>query len=167
MAHIIDLLRDLIRSPMVRAYALAMALLLASFAVVEPSIIIDVLDCFVMAAAICAAVRFSPPVLTSMRQRDPQPYDILLMGILGVVVGEGLTRSLRQIGVEFGFVAVRDLPHLFAIFTALVVFSVFMLVFAPPFQRGTVRLSPFATLAITLVIGASLSIVVLALRWWW
>lgn len=156
---------DLMRSPILHALAMFSALFLVAFMFLPLRLVNDVLDSFVVAASISVLIRYARPALRGLRKGKPDAADMLIVASTGVVLGLGLLRIMRELGLDFGARRTPLSGYLFGGCTVLIVFSMFLKASAPPFRDGMYRLSPMKTVLMGVIGGTVLSAVILAIRW--
>lgn len=156
--------RDLANSPIARALTLFAAVFVIASFFIRPVRGNDILDSFTIAGGALVVVRFGPRALAGLRTPHPDGPDVLIVSIVGVAVSILLIRILRAVGLEFGLLHSPAVAYLFAAITALMVFSMFLQVVAPPLRQGTVTLTPYFALLLALVAGVLMATIVLILR---
>lgn len=159
---------QLFRSPIIRAGLIFSLLFGVAFAIWPPQAVNDALDAFVIAGAALTLWRFGAEAWHGMRQENPDGPSVLIVAIFGLVASVGAIRILRELGLELGLIGSRGVGVAFGIITAVMVFSIFLLVIAPPVHNGRVRLSPWWALGLALASGMLLTVLLLTTRhhWW-
>lgn len=156
---------EILRSPIIQAMVAFGVIFAAAFAFLPHQLVNDILDSFCVAGCIVFIVRFHAPVAEALRARRPDAPAVWLVAISGTVLSVGLIRALREVGLELGLLESPAVGYVFGGITVLMVFSIFLQIAAPPFRHGTLRLSPWAALAIAFVSGTLMASVVIGIRY--
>lgn len=123
--------------------------------ILTPSQINDALDCFVVSGAVAVLIRYGKPFWWALKARRPRPEQILIASICGMCISTGGLRIFRQFGLEMDLISDQVILYSMALITAVMIFSIFLKVIAPP-VHGTDSSSPWAAVLFAIVSGSVL-----------
>lgn len=157
---------DFLRSPLVQSSAVFALLFVAAFALVPFALVNDVLDGFAIAGSILAAYRFGCHAREALGARKPDGPQVLIVGVAGIVLSIGAIRALREFGLELGLLQSAAVAYAFGAITVMMVFSIFLLVIAPPIRHEghSLNLTPWTALALALLSGSVLTGLIVVAR---
>jgi hypothetical protein len=157
---------DFIRSPLVQASAVFALVFALAFVLLPHAFVNDVLDGFAIAGAMLALYRFGCHARESLTARKPDGPQVLIVSVAGIVLSIGAIRALREFGLELGLLQSAIVGYAFGAITVVMVFSIFLLVIAPPIrhQGHSLNLTPWTALVLALLSGSVLTAVIVAVR---